>query len=70
METFPIKRNRIDSEVLHYNICPQNNPKHFSTVTIKASKDTRSYGVSKISNGLSILTNGGGNEDFSEFRDC
>lgn len=47
------KRNRIDSEVLTYQYSP--NLKYRSSVTIKAT--SRPYGISKISNGLSILTN-------------
>jgi hypothetical protein len=43
--------------------------KNRSSVTIKATKENRQYGVSKFSNGLSIITNQDDNM-FEGFRDC
>lgn len=60
-----MRRNRIDSEVLTYQYSP--NQKYRSSVTIKAA--SRPYGMSKFSNGLSILTNDNNHNNlFEDFQ--
>lgn len=51
---------------MNYHYSP--NPKYRSAVTIKA-ENTKSYGISKLSNGLSVLTNDNNPQIFSDFKD-